>query len=130
MNSKERGFSIALAVSELSNAPKIARRMGACLMAGSRLLSIGANSYNRSHPDSANTREFVLSTHAEHTALIRRKHYDRVGGRLTLYVARHLVDGTLGGSKPCANCLALARLAGVSRIHYYDSNGLPKEIAP
>ena len=129
MNSR-RGFDTALAASEFSTAPRTARKMGAALFVGSRLLTIGANTYDRSHPDSENTREFVRSTHAEHITLIRRKHYDRVGGRLVLYVARKLADGTMAGSKPCENCIALARLAGVSKIYYYANNGEPKELTP
>ncbi len=125
----QRGFDAALAAAELSTAPRVARMMGASLWAGSRLLSVGYNRYH-SHPLSANTKEFNRSLHAEHVALCRRKHYDRVGGRLVLYVARHLADGSLGESKPCENCLTLARLAGVSKIYYHDNNGEPKEITP
>ena len=124
----QRGFDAALAAAELSTAPRVARMMGASLWAGSRLLSVGYNRWH-THPMSDN-KEFNRSLHAEHVALTRRKHYDRVGGRLVLYVARKLADGTMAGSKPCANCIALARLAGVSKIYFYDNNGEPKELTP
>jgi deoxycytidylate deaminase len=125
VNQVERGMSIALAASLLSNAPRTGLRLGACLMAGSRLLSIGANKWS-THPASDNNDVFCRSLHAEHCALLRRQHYD-APSRMTLYVARKREDGTVGCSKPCANCMALARLAGVRRIWFYDQNGQSKE---
>jgi deoxycytidylate deaminase len=123
-----RGFDTALAAASLSDAPRTAKKMGSSLFSGSRLLSVGANLYARSHPASDNGKDFVLSTHAEARALVRRKHYD--GDRnLTLYVARALADGSFGCSKPCANCLELCRVAGVRRVRFHDHQGNPKEIA-
>jgi deoxycytidylate deaminase len=122
----DRGMSIALAASLLSNAPRTGLRLGACLMAGSRLLSIGANKWS-THPASDNNDVFCRSLHAEHCALVRRQHYD-VLSRMTLYVARRREDGTLGCSKPCANCMALARLAGVRRVWFYNAEGIPEEV--
>ena len=123
----QRGFDAARAASELSTAPRVARKMGAALFSSSRLLSVGFNRWH-THPQSDNTAEFNRTLHAEAVAFTRRKHYDPVGGRLTLYVTRNLADGTAGESKPCPNCLALARLAGVSRIHFYGTDGEPKEM--
>ena len=123
----ERGFSVALAASQLSDAPRAGLRMGSALFSGSRLLSIGANVYARSHPDSDNGPDFVRSTHAEAQALVRRQHYD--GDRnLTLYIARRRADGKQGCSKPCANCLELCRIAGVRRVRYFDTEGLTQEL--
>src|ERR1700678_791308 len=121
-----RGFDAALAAAELSDAPRTARKMGACLMAGSRILAVGYNRWH-SHPSSDNV-EFNRSLHAENVAIIRRQHYDKLSGHLKLYVARRLASGEMGCSKPCANCIALARLAGVRRIWFYDHDGQPKEI--
>jgi deoxycytidylate deaminase len=127
MNSIARGFDVALATALLSNAPRPGLRMGAALFSGNRLLSVGANRWNSTHPDSDN-RAFVRTIHAEHVALIRRNYYD-VGARLTLYVARRRADGSLGCSKPCANCLELARLAGVTRVRYFNHSGKQEESA-
>lgn len=126
MNQVDRGFSVALAASMLSTAPRAGLRLGAALYHGSRLLSIGANRWS-THPASDNNEEFCRSLHAEHCALVRRQHYD-APNRMTLYVARRRDDGTLGCSKPCANCMALARLAGVRRVWFYDAAGKPEEI--
>jgi deoxycytidylate deaminase len=122
VNQVERGLSVALAASLLSDAPRQGLRMGAALFTGSRLLAVGANMYTKSHPASANEKGFSRSTHCEHVCLLRRQHYD-VTSKLTLYIARMRADGSLGSSKPCANCLRLCRLAGVNRIHFYNHQG-------
>ena len=126
MNQVERGMSVALAASLLSDAPRCGLRLGASLFHGSRLLSVGCNRWH-THPASHNTKEFDRTLHAEAVALLRRAHYD-VPRRLTLYVARKREDGTLGCSRPCANCMALARLAGVRRVYFYDAEGKIKEV--
>lgn len=126
MNQLERGMSVALAASLLSNAPRCGLRLGAALYHGSRLLSIGTNKWH-SHPASDNNETFCRSLHAEHCALVRRQHYD-VPSRMTMYVARRREDGTLGCSKPCPNCMVLARLAGVRRVWFYNAAGKPEEI--
>jgi deoxycytidylate deaminase len=125
MNQVERGLSVALAASLLSDAPRTGLCMGAALFHGSRLLSVGANRWT-THPAS-NNEDFTRSLHAEHVALLRRWHYD-APSRMTLYVARKREDGTLGCSKPCANCMALARLAGVRRVFFYNHEGKPEEV--
>jgi deoxycytidylate deaminase len=126
MNSIARGFDVALAAALLSNAPRPGLRMGASLFAGSRLLSVGANKWATTHPDSDN-RVFCRTIHAEHVSLIARRHFDTRGG-LTLYVARRRADGSLGCSRPCPNCLELARLAGVTRVRYFDHSGKQEEL--
>lgn len=126
MNQVDRGLSVALAASLLSNAPRVGLRLGAALYHGSRLLSVGANRWS-THPDSDNNDVFCRSLHAEHCALVRRQHYD-APSRMTLYVARRREDGSMGCSKPCQNCTALARLAGVRRVWFYDQNGQAKEV--
>ena len=129
MSQVERGFSVAFAAAQLSDAPRAGLKMGSALFSGSRLLSVGANLYSRSHPASQQSKEFIRSTHAEHTVLLKRQHYD-TRGKLTLYVARRRADGTIGSSRPCPNCMALAKLAGVTRIHFYDAYGERREIVP
>ena len=125
MNQVERGLSVALAASLLSDAPRTGLRMGSALYHGSRLLSIGANRWT-THPAS-NNEDFTRSLHAEHVALIKRWHYD-APSRMTLYVARKREDGSIGCSRPCPNCMALARLAGVRRVWFYNHEGKPEEV--
>ena len=125
MSQTNRGFEIALATALLSDAPRMGLKMGACLMSGPRILAVGANRWC-SHPGSDNEL-FNRSLHAEHCCLVRRQHYDTLG-RMALYVARRRSDGSLGCSKPCGNCLALARLAGVRRVYFYSEQGKPEEL--
>jgi deoxycytidylate deaminase len=123
----DRGFDTALAAAELSDAPHVARKMGAALFAGARLLSVGCNLYGRSHPASDNDQHFAVSTHAEHKALLKRQYSP--SSNLVLYVARRWANGRAACSKPCANCIRLAKIAGVKRVRYFDEQGLQKEIA-
>jgi deoxycytidylate deaminase len=123
----DRGFDIALAAAELSDAPHVARKMGAALFAGARLLSVGCNLYGRSHPASGNEHGFAVSTHAEHKALLKRQYSP--SSNLVLYVARRWANGRSACSKPCANCMKLAKIAGVKRIRYFNEQGLPSEVA-
>lgn len=125
MSAINRGFDAAFAACELSDAPRTARKMGAALFSGSRLLSIGANLYRRSHPKS---HAICTSTHCEHVALLKRQHYT-INGAMTLFVARRIADGSAGNSRPCPNCIELCRLAGVTRIWFYEY-GVQKMLAP
>ena len=102
MSQVDRGFDAAFAASELSDAPRVGLRMGAALFSGSLLLSIGANLYGRSHPASLQSEDFWSSTHCEHVALLRRQHYD-TRSKLTLFVARRRMDGSIGSSRPTDN---------------------------
>jgi deoxycytidylate deaminase len=124
----QRGFDASFAAAELSDAPRAGLRMGASLWVGARLLSVGYNLYGRSHPASANTGGFLRSTHAEHMCLLRRRHYDRMSGKLTLYVARMRSDGSFGCSKPCANCIKLCKVAGVVKVWFLGYNGKAEEM--
>ncbi len=118
MNQNDRGFSVAFATAQLSDAPRAGLKMGSALYSGSRLLAVGANRWH-SHPASDNN-GFCRSLHAEHVAILRRQHFDKPSGRLTLYVARRLADGTIGDSRPCANCMNLCKEAGISRVWFYE----------
>lgn len=126
MNVVGRGFDTAFAAAQLSDAPRVGLKMGAALYTGSRLLAVGANLYGRTHPASATKEGCNTSTHAEHTCLLKRQHYD-VTSKLTLYIARRKADGSIGTSRPCTNCLNLCRMAGVSRIWFFE-HGEKKEI--
>ena len=125
MSAISRGFDLAMAAATFSTAPRIGLKVGAALLSGSRILSMGSNRWH-THPDSDNA-EFTRSLHAENVALLRRQHY-AVPSRLTLFVARQREDGSLGCSRPCSNCMRLAHLAGVRRIWYINENGKQETI--
>lgn len=100
------------------------------LFTGPRLLTLGANLYERSHPESERKalENFTRSTHAEHRALLKWQHYD-MRNRLTLFVARRRSDGTIGNSRPCKNCMKLCKALGVGRVWFFE-NGIPEEVTP
>lgn len=122
-----RGFEEAFAAAHMSNAPRTGLKMGAALFNGHRLLSLGANVYEHSHPQSVKTSTYVTSIHAELSVLLKRRHYDDANN-LTLYVARKRADGSIGSSKPCNNCMRLCRVAGIRRVRYFDEHGNKQEI--
>jgi deoxycytidylate deaminase len=58
-----RGFETAKAASLLAIAPKVRLRVGAALFSGTRLLSIGFNSYGVTHPASCTSKNFSRNVH-------------------------------------------------------------------
>lgn len=127
----ERGFEVAKAASQLAISlnPEIQQKtrvkMGAALFSGPRLVSLGANCYAKSHPELANfgrTERYFQNIHAEHQALMRRKHYEDKNN-LIMYVWRETADGKAACSKPCEMCQALMKKAGIRRVRYYKDDG-------
>lgn len=82
-------------------------RLGAVVVRGGSVLSTGVNVAKPYGKDNG-------GRHAEVRALM--PHYDFRGA--TLYVARE--NG--GASKPCPNCMAAIRRAGISKIVYVGSD--------
>ena len=111
IRSWQRGFDAAKAARLYSNGDRPGRKLGAALFSGSNLISIGFNTFCKSHPH-VKFPTFDKSIHAEHAALIKRQHYDN-GNNLILYVYREDVDGKPVCSKPCPTCMAVITLANV-----------------
>jgi deoxycytidylate deaminase len=127
----KRGFEVANAASIHSDGARPGEKMGAALFSGARLLAIGFNIWDKSNPDSRHVR-FDRNSHAEHIALIKRRHYDNANN-LVMYVFRQkmAVDKVTilnACSKPCNNCQYLMKLAGVRRVRFFDENGEPAEM--
>jgi deoxycytidylate deaminase len=118
----KRGFDAAKAASEYSDGIRTGRKMGAALFSGAKLISIGFNLYNKTHPESGHLKK----VHAEQSALLKRRHYDN-SNNLTMYVWRSTSLGP-SCSKPCPMCESLMSLAGVGRVRYIDQNGNFKEM--
>ena len=127
----ERGFSVARAASLYSNGETIGQKLGAALYAGSNLLSIGWNDWNRTSKH-AKFKTYNGNVHAEVMTMIRRWHYEK-SKNLILYVSRTITNPektivNYGCSRPCENCLALAKNYGVRRIRFFNEDGVPSEI--
>ena len=125
-SSWKKGFETAKAASLYGIAPRVGLRVGAALFAKSTLLSIGFNTYNVTHPDSFRNKEFHRNIHAEHRAIIKRRHYEN--GNLIMYVWRERFDGTPGNCRPCLNCQIILREAGVKRVRFINADGKHEEI--
>lgn len=118
-----RGMQVARAASMLSNASRRARRVGAALFAGNRLLSIGYNTFGCTHPRA----QKYCNVHAEQRCLLRRQYYEN-NGRLRIFVYRELASGQPACSKPCLNCIGLLKEAGVHLALYMDAAGTFVEV--
>jgi tRNA(Arg) A34 adenosine deaminase TadA len=123
----KRGFAAAKAAKEYSNGDRPGEKMGAALFSGSILISIGFNTYDKTHPSS---KKKNFSVHAEHACIIKRQ-YKEDGNNLTMYVYREtqVNKGVLlpSISRPCENCLGILKLAGVKRVRFYGKVD-PEEI--
>lgn len=109
---KRKFFDLAAKVARLSEHPQF--RMGAVLVSGNRVLSVGVNK-NKTHPKSNNIWRTI---HAELDCAFGVDADDLHG--TTLYVARIKKDGSFGISRPCAFCACFLRDSGIRRVYYCD----------
>ena len=117
----QRGFDAAKAARCYSNGERPGRKLGAALFSGSVLISVGFNTFARTHPQ-IKFATFEKNVHAEHAAIIKRQHYNN-GNNLTLYVWRENHLGNPVCSKPCMSCQKIMALANVRRVRYIDEGG-------
>lgn len=91
-------------------------KVGAVVAMGNRIVSVGINQ-QKTHTKSPSRFKTI---HAETHALLRAGHR-ACGG--TIYVVRILANGSFGISRPCPDCEALLRSAGIRRMVYIDREG-------
>lgn len=134
-NSWRRGFGEAAASASIhSTSPRLGMKLGAALYAGSSQISIGFNSWFRTHPDNRSAKkDFEKNIHAEHSALLKRRHYNN-SKNLTMYVFRaksnchNNYEIESACSRPCPNCVVLLKIGGVRRVRFIDEFGRPVEM--
>ena len=126
ISSWKRGFDAANAARLYSNGERPGRKLGAALFSGSTLISIGFNTFTKTHPV-VKFDKYYKNVHAEHAAIIKRQHYDN-GNNLILYVYREDHSGKPVCSKPCSSCQSILRLANVKRVRYIDETGKHNEM--
>ena len=87
-----------------------------------KVLSIGQNSYEKTHPTQAMWAQLVersekVYLHAEMESIIKNKNSHR---GVFMYVARVRVkDGRMGLAKPCKTCtVAILKGSNVERVYY------------
>jgi len=101
---EDRFIRLASKVAEFSQHPRY--RLGAVIVKGSSILSIGVNKL-KTHTlqNNSYTGQKAKSIHAELSAIIGLSKKQLNGS--TIYIARILANGDYGLSKPCASCRIL-----------------------
>jgi deoxycytidylate deaminase len=107
--------------------------VGAALFSGNRIISVGHNVYEKTHPMylDVNEREeeFARNTHAELMALSRRKHYSN-NKNLIMYVYREAKNKEPAISEPCPICKKMLKEFGVAKVRYVNEYGEFEEQKP
>lgn len=115
---------IRLANKEAKKSNFYRHRLGAVIVKGNRVLSVG-------HNDIRYTKEFRNPTlHAEEAAILKLLKAKR-GAELVgsdIYVSRVRPSGLAGLSLPCLRCTNLIRASGISCIHYTTNEGTVETI--
>lgn len=85
-----------------------------------RIISIGKNSYVKTHPMQAEHaakvgEPYKIFMHAEIRAITRCKNLDKAH---SIRIMRYREDGTPGSAKPCKICMSAIKQAGIKHIEY------------
>ena len=94
-------------------------RLGAVLVDGPRVVSVGFNSY-KTHPKLITYTEYPY-LHAEQAAIFKHGMENCEG--LDLYVIRVLRDGRAAISDPCPVCKQLIEDVGIGGVYFVDGYG-------
>lgn len=95
-------------------------RIGSVLIKGKSVIGVGFNKIWKTHP-LMSSRNPHKKLHAELDSILGIDRHLLIGS--TIYVYRQLRDGTLGLCRPCVDCQAILKEAGVYKGYYTD----PKE---
>jgi tRNA(Arg) A34 adenosine deaminase TadA len=97
-------------------------QMGAAIVKGSKLLSIGFNQRDKTHP---RARNYSNCIHAELHAVLGLSHKDLKDA--DIYIYRELKSGVLAMAKPCPFCWSLLKTVGIRRVYYTTNGSYSKE---
>lgn len=90
-------------------------KIGAVVVKKNKILSLGFNKPNKTHPASPN---FWKTTHAEFDAIWSCNKEDLKGA--SIYIFRQHKNGCLASSKPCKDCHNLIVYSGIKKVYYTD----------
>lgn len=99
-------------------------KVGAVIVKGGRLLSVGHNVVGKTHPK--HTGIYKESVHAEEAAILNRLKTKNGLASLqnaVLYVSRITSSGIPGMAKPCPNCERLIRAVGIKKVIFTTNTG-------
>ena len=138
-NKERRLFEVARAVSKTSSFERI--KIGAVLVSGNRIISVGTNS-EKSHPRQKALNKFRKTgttshddwktckdrIHAELEAILHAP-YDIMNNSssLSLFVFREGCAGELRNCRPCPACMAAIKARGIRTIYYTTEEGYVRE---
>lgn len=126
----KRNFQKARAASMLSDFPT--HKLGAVMMIGNRVLSVGYNitkthpiqkKYNIERGYDPNVKNNG-QIHAEMMCLINTKYLDVDWSKVSLYIYREHKDHSTAIAKPCPACEKAIRERGINQV-YYTTEGVP-----
>lgn len=112
-------------------------RVGAVLVSGKEIISVGVNSTTKSHPlqkyYNDMYRGFTVpihnNIHAELDAILKYRRMRIVLPKLKIYIARINRSDQLLAGKPCPACFAAIKDNLISTIVYSTTKGFEYEIA-
>lgn len=111
-------------------------KIGAVIVKGRKVVSIGFNTLSKSHPlqayyASCVGREEAIYLHAEMAAIVATGVANKAcAGDLegcTIYVFRRGLDGKVRMSRPCKSCMKALKDFGIRCIVYSTDEGVAKE---
>lgn len=130
----ERGFKQANKARCKSVYNPRSKRVGAALFVGNKLVSLGWNMKNKTHPifnlTKSNKSQFYKynnGIHAEVMAINKRQHFDKPSKSI-LYIYRELSNGNPGCSIPCSICLKHIIKNNINIVRCFNQHGNPIEI--
>lgn len=93
----------------------------------SKVLSIGENSYHKSHPKQAEFakiagREEAIFLHAEIAAIIKLK--EKANSAYKIYIERYNKNGQPVLAKPCEICQIALEIAGIEIVEYTNDQSI------
>lgn len=98
-------------------------KFGAVIAYRSNVFSVACNII-KTHPVQKRYKPHCISIHAELYAILKAS--GDINGA-TMYIARYMLNGDEGLSKPCATCLELIKESGIRQIVYMSRDGLCKD---
>lgn len=111
-------FGMQKAINAANNSWHPRARVGAAIVKGGRVLSVGWNTDEKRDKNS-----WYWDFHAEHHAI--KAYCGRfIPPGCKIYVARIKKDGTLSMALPCKKCRELLKMAGIKKVYYTDWNGI------
>jgi deoxycytidylate deaminase len=112
-----------MALRQANESEFLRARVGAALVKGNRLLSVGKNSvrgYRHDYP-----KKWSNSLHAEQDAILSAIHTSGIGSvrGATLFVSRIGIKGERRNACPCSICRSMIIEVGIKKVVYTNEHG-------